>query len=184
MKLLSIAIGVAALTLLAGCIPSVYPLYTKETMVFEPKIIGEWYEEGTDNVWKFSQVDEFVYELLYTEHGEGSSFEVYAVKLDKFLFMDLFPAELNFKNELYKGSFLPMHHFARVDFSGDTLFLHMPDMDYFKKQIAEGKASVAHEVVNDGLMLTAKPEELQKFVLKYAAEDKAFSVESTLLRKK
>lgn len=172
-----------SLLFLAGCIPSLHPLYTRETLTTEPRLIGEWVEDGTENLWKFTQVDEFAMELVYTENNEPGLFEVYGVKLGEHLFMDIFPEELNFKNGLYKGSFLAVHNFAKLEFAGDSLHIYMLDGEYIKNQIEQGKTSVAHDVFDDDILLSAPPEELQKFILHYASDNKAFSVEITLLRK-
>ena len=36
-----------------GCLPSLYPLYTDQTVVFEEKLIGKW--SSDDGNWCFSQ---------------------------------------------------------------------------------------------------------------------------------
>lgn len=183
MRLCKLPVAVMVLLLAAGCIPSLHPLYTKETMITEPRLIGEWVEDGTDNLWKFSQVDEFAMELVYTENNEPGVFEVYGVKIGEHLFMDMFPEEPNFKNGLYKGSFLPVHNFARLEFVGDSLHVNMLDAEYIKNEIKQGKTTIAHELHNDEMLLTAPPEELQKFIIQYASDSRAFSVEITLLKK-
>ena len=52
-----------------------------------------------------------------------------------------------------------------------------------EKLLKEKPTAVKHEMVEDRLILTASTKELQKFVLKYADDDRVFTNEIVLDRK-
>ena len=57
LKLLVFPFGV--LLLLSGCIVrSLHPLYTDENVIFDTRLIGQWSEEGSKEIWEFSQQGE------------------------------------------------------------------------------------------------------------------------------
>ena len=53
-----------------------------------------------------------------------------------------------------------------------------------KKLLKEEPGAVKHELVEDGIILTASTEQLQQFVLKYADDERVFSEETILTRSK
>ena len=54
LKLLVFPFGI--LLLLSGCIVrSLHPLYTDENVIFDTRLIGQWAEEGSKEIWEFSQ---------------------------------------------------------------------------------------------------------------------------------
>src|ERR1041385_7372623 len=77
--------------LIAGCVRSLHPLYTDKDLVFEKDLIGTWAQkEGNKDTWIFQQSGENAYDLIHTQKGAPAKFEAHLVRLDKFLFFDLF----------------------------------------------------------------------------------------------
>jgi hypothetical protein len=37
---------------IVGCVPSLHELYTRETVVYDAALLGDW--EGEDTVWQFA----------------------------------------------------------------------------------------------------------------------------------
>ncbi|MDZ7345081.1 MAG: hypothetical protein ONA90_11280 [candidate division KSB1 bacterium] len=171
--------------LLAGCVvPSLHPLFTEADLVFDPNLIGTWAKEGEENTWTFQKGGGKAYDFIYTEKGTPAQFEAHLVRLDKFLFLDTYPEEPDIDNDLYKLHLIPAHHFFRIWITGDTLRLAALDPDWLKNMIDQKKVNIAHERVEDTIVLTAPTKALQEFVLKYAEDAEAFSDPTEIYRQK
>lgn len=161
-----------------SCIFSLHPLYTKETITYDSKIEGKWSDGDVDSndgpiTWEFKRKQQG-YELIrYSEDVDTLSYEATLVKLGDYLFLDL-------KKELEDDSmddisfYLPTHNFAKVLFKENKLELVFFDDAYLEKLFKQRKIRLKHEVVDDTIVLTASSEELQKFIVKYANDPKAF----------
>lgn len=183
--------------MLGACVPvmSLHPLYTEKEAVFEEKMLGRWFDEDEDTAFEFSRSEESdkKYQLTLTdEDGRKGMFEAQLVKLEDKLFFDIYPEEFPCdiedanKTELFYNVFflIPAHTFAKVDYSEPRLKLTLTDDEKMKELLEADPNAVKFESVEDGLVLTASPKELQKFVLKYADDERLFSEETELVRKK
>jgi hypothetical protein len=184
--------------LLGGCVPvmSLRPLYTKENVVFDKKLLGTWVDEPNEAeiTWQFKSIDEpkNAYKLIFTgEDGMKGSFVAHLVKLQDRLFLDVYPSELPWEpqdpNKMewpYNTLFLiPAHTFVKIDSVGPKLKMRLMLETQLKKLLDENPDAIAHVVIEDRPVLTASTKELQAFVLKYADSDKVFTDEIVLERK-
>ncbi len=169
---------------LTGCVPSLHPLFTDKDLVFDQALVGTWVDEDGKNIWEFKKSEENSYELVYTENESPAKFEAHLVKLEKFLFLDLFPKEPEIKNGFYKGHLIRAHSFARIWMEGDSLHLAALDSDWLKDMIDKKKVKIGHDWIDQGIILTEQTKDLQKFAVKYAEDSKAFSNRSELHRQK
>jgi hypothetical protein len=177
-----IMLGVAIF--LTGCVPSLHPLFTDKDLIFDPALLGSWVDEDGKNIWEFQKSGENAYELVYTENEEPAKFQAHLVKLGDFLFLDIFPEEPEMKNGLYKGLLIPAHGFSRIWIERDSVRLAYMDPDWLKEMINKKKVKIGYDLIDQGLILTAPTEDLQKFAVKYAEDDKAFSVKTELHRQR
>lgn len=146
-----------------------------------------------DDITKFYHLS-----IVGDEDGKGlraaSSCAACLVKVGDRLFLDVFPdrfpsgerdaedvQETKFPWNVF--FFQPIHTFFRVDSIGEKLVMRMTDDDGFKDLIKAAPNAVKHEIVDDRLILTASPEELQAFVTKYAGDERLFASDLTLSRK-
>ena len=176
------ALGVVVLV--AGCVPSLHPLYTEEDLVYDPALVGTWTEEESEDTWTFRKLGDKGYDLIYTEGGVPARFEAHLVTVGEFLFLDTYPGEPDIKNGFYLIHLVPAHTFLRIGIEGDVLRYAMLDLDWLKKMIAEEKVDIGHEEMEGGILLTAPPKELQEFLMKYAEDDKGFPDPKELHRQK
>jgi hypothetical protein len=184
---------------LGGCIPvaSVHCLYTKETAVFEEKLLGTWVQEPNKpkTIWEFTRDDKEpnnVYKLIFTdEEGKKGSFVVVMVKLQDKLFLDAYPSEVPWEMEdpnqmkwPYDSFFLiPAHTFIKVDAIEPQLKLRVTMDDKMDELLKENPNAIEHILIDDRIVLTAKTKVLQEFVLKYADDERLFTDEVALDRK-
>ena len=184
--------------LMGGCVPvmSLRPLYTKENVVFDKKLIGTWADDPNepDITWQFKSIDEpnNAYKLIFTDdEGLKGSFVAHLVKLQDKLFLDVYPSELPWDpedpNEIewpYNTLFLiPTHTVVKIDSVGPKLKMRLMLETQLKKLLEENPDAIAHVFVEDRPVLTASTKELQAFVLKYADDDKLFTDEIVLERR-
>ena len=198
--------------LLGGCIPvkSIQPLYTKENVVFEKKLVGTWVDDpnSPNTTWEFKRVvvdsnneskfelfgePEKAYELIFSDNeGKRGSFFAHLVKLENRLFLDVYPSQWphmpqdpNKVEWLYNHLFfMPVHTFIKVDSIKPQLKMRLTNESEMKKLFEEDPNALKHTLVEESLILTASTKELQAFVLKYANDSRVFTDETILSRKK
>ena len=192
-RLLYIGILLALLTL-TGCYTlSIHPLYTEETAVFEPRLLGTWGD--LNEAWTFKRgEDENSYRLVVSkdismdelETVEGYDhriivdenpqvdgvFEVHLIRIDTVLLIDFYPAEPEGANELYVSHVIPAHSFARIHIAGDSLYMAYFDNQWFEDGLRKGDFELKHEKVEDMKVLTANTEDIQRFISEHI--DQAF----------
>jgi len=158
-----------AALLMAGCLPSLHPLYNDKTLIFKEELIGKW--AGDDSIWQFSRAGEKEYELrIRDDQKELGRFSAHLIEIKGLMFLDLFPDDepLEDLDDFYKIHILPVHTFMKVDQINPNLRLRMIDYDEVKKMIENNPNIIKHEAVNDDrIVLTASTEELQNFVVEH-----------------
>jgi hypothetical protein len=198
--------------LLGGCVPvmSLHPLFTEENLVFEEKLLGTWVDDPNSpkSTWEFKRVEDSAQKegelnppkkpekaykliLLNNEDNTKGSFYAHLIKLEDRLFLDVYPSRLPCAqpdpNEdwLLNTFFLiPSHSFVIIDSIEPRLKMRWTNQDELKKLLKEKPDAVKHELVEDGIILTASTEQLQPFVFKYADDERVFSEETILTRSK
>lgn len=196
---------------LSGCVVySFYPIYTNKDLFPNDILTGEWSEnEGTQvnnetySSWSFKhpfkgkgknvEIDSLSYILtLKTKEDstvKSSEFIVHLIELDSVYLLDFYMENYMPNNENVSfASFhvIPVHTFAKLTVEKNKLTINWFDQDWLTDLINENKIRIKHENNGDIVLLTAQPDEMQKFVKKYINSPEAFeeglSVE--LIRKK
>ncbi len=178
------------LLLFSGCVVfSFYPLYTKDDLFPNDLLLGEWID-GDSAIWKFEykyngehkpeNVDSTAYILHIKEKDTNElsyqSLLVHIVKLEGNYFLDFY-LEDYFKDDnvnFFDLHVLPVHSFAKVELKEDQAYIRWFDPDWLKKLIDQNRIRIHHENNGEHILLTAKPAELQKFVIKYVHSEEAF----------
>ena len=170
---MKIAVFYLTALILGGCLlPSLHPLYTDEDLVFEEKLIGKWLQDDGSTIWQFKPGSGKSYELRVFDGKEGR-FQAHLLTLEDFLFLDLFPAEPNLKeNDFYKWHLLPVHTFMAVDQLDPNL--HLRAMNPEPQPLKDDPNLLKSEHTADRLVLTAPTEELQQFVIEYINTEGVF----------
>ena len=165
---------VACAFLLTACVPSLHPLYTKETTVFREELIGIWKEkpqEEDDASWTFQKGEEKSYKLTIQNKEAKSHFDARLVKLGEHLFLDLQPDGKSLEDakveDFYKAALVPGHLIIKVKL-GEKLEMQLLEQDYIKNN----PKALAHTIVDsDRVVITASTAELQAFMKKHAETD-------------
>lgn len=158
---------IGLLFLMAGCIPSVHPLYTEQDLIFDSSLIGEWVNQDGNESWTFTKSAGKEYKLVYMDKdARKGEFVVHLLKVDDRRFLDLYPVSPDLKeNDFYKGHLLPVHTFMRVEQIEPTFQMAILKLDWLKKFLQENPGAIRHEKVDDSILLTADPKELQGFLM-------------------
>jgi len=196
--------------LLGGCVPvlSLQPLFTKQTLAFDEKLLGTW-AEGSDDPevsWQFGRlessavnalpdelkdVSEKLYRLnLRDKEGRKGVLIAALVRLDGKLFLDVFPDKFPSgqddveKMDLFYNAFLFVraHTFIRVELNGTDLTLQLTNDDKLQTLIDADPNVIGSVAADDRIVLTAPTAALQAFVTKYAADERVFADEIVLKR--
>jgi hypothetical protein len=175
---------IALLICATGCVPSLYPLYTDSDLIQNPQLEGRWVNNDRTETWEFSLAEDSIsYDLTYTENERDDTkhFKAHLLMLDSLIYLDTYPVE-EIKNDFYRLHLIPAHVFGRVEMEGDTLGLALFNTDWLRDMIKKGTVEIAHENVEEGLVLTAPTGKLQQLIIKHAKEPRAFSDLSVLHR--
>mgnify|MGYP001577911030 FL=1 len=168
---------------ISGCLRSLHPLYSDKTLEFNQKLVGTWADPDS-NIWTFVQSGPKAYDLVHTEKRSPGRFEARLVKLGQFMFLDIFPKEPVMENGFYKFHLIPVHTISRIWIEQEKVRMAMLNLDWFKEQVEKKKIKFSHERRDNEILLTASTADLQKFVVKYANDPKAFAEPGELRRMK
>jgi len=157
---------VAGMLTLSGCfdMPSVYPLYTDQTTVAEPRLVGAWQtKDGKEHMFVKLTGDR-EYRLTYiVDKGEGSLWELRVVKLGETSVADVMAVGVD-------NAFIPAHYFLALSFDGAVLKVWFLDSSPLREKAGkEGLAYVRGK--KDEVVLTAPTASLAAFLQKNLADE-------------
>jgi hypothetical protein len=185
MKKHRIGILLGVVVALTGCVPSLHPLYTDEDLIFDPALVGTWGDEDSQDTWTFAKSGEKEYRLVYTDQeGKKGKFVAHLLKVDGRMYLDLFPDEPDLEaNDFYKGHLLPVHSFMRIATIEPNLRCASVNPEWLDEFLKQNPDAIKHERLEDGVVLTAQPKELQAFLAKHDTTEGAFGDFSDMVRK-
>ena len=175
----------------SGCVIwSFYPLYTEKDL-FENEILTGTWTDGDSLQWKFEHpergnpksIDKKSYHLHLTDYDKKeTNYDVNIIQLDGIYFLDFYVTDIDGANSsdsdaklnYWNLHVIPVHTFAKLTATNNTLQINWFDGDWLKEQIEGKKIKIQHEKSEEILLLTAKTADLQKLVVKYANTEAAF----------
>jgi len=170
----------------SGCwVRSLNPIYTEKDVTFDPKLVGTWVvadDDGEEETMVFRRSGENAYELVYVSRGKAGTFDAKLVKIDDTLFVDISPKPPQGFEGGYTLHLIRSHSFVKIEIGEKETRIIPLDHEWLKKALDAGKVKLAHEVVDELVVLTASTEDLQKFLRTHADDKKAFPKASVLRR--
>jgi hypothetical protein len=157
----------AILTVIVGCIPSLNPVYTDETLTFEPALLGVWRQPDANALWDFKKFDDKSYRLSYTDdNGQIGHFVGRLARLEGELFLDLYPEEVKSEgNGFYKFHVVPIHSIYRVKQADGQLKLAAIDFQWLDSYLTQHPDEIDTATFGGRKMITGPTPDVQKFVL-------------------
>jgi hypothetical protein len=184
-----------AIFILQGClVKSLHPFYTEKDIIYKKELLGQWTDKDSAT-WEIRQhmrttgilkpqVPDESYEISLTDNKGTSHFLAHLFKLEGQAYLDFLPTDIACGNDLAGVHLVAAHSLARVDFSGGRITISWYNEDWLVDLFNKNKIRIAHERVpydpdlkGSGSMeviLTARTEELQKFIIKYGNDPEAF----------
>jgi hypothetical protein len=159
--------AIAVLVAVAGCIPSLNPIYLRENLVFDPAVIGEWKQPKSNERWQFTKRDEKSYNLVYTdEQGQQGRFIAHLADIQGIRVLDLFPNEAQLDaNGFYKFHLVPIHTVYLVRRTQGSVELAGINYAWLEDYLADHPQAIQHATFGGRKMITAPTEQVQSFVL-------------------
>jgi hypothetical protein len=179
----------AAVFLLAGCFPTLYPLFTEKDLVFEDDLLGCWTHE--DSTWTFERQNNDSYMLTIVEKDDEDvvqgKFAAHLLKLEGVQYLDIQPVDVD---EIKIPGFsqiclYPVHLFMKVDEISPELKLSFMDPEWLEEYLKKNPEELPAIPKNKSHplpLITASTPRLQAFVKKHAANPEAWSETGLLSR--
>jgi hypothetical protein len=179
-----LALGLLMLVM-NSCVYSLFPIYTDDTLVFLPGLIGQWEMEGKSeeyiefgslsveknklqNSLEGSAKQEKSYRIEITEGAEKEVYIGHIAKIGKDHFLDLYPMED------YSSNLIPVHTFIKLKITNNQLDLTAFNLEKLNKLFESNLIRLRHENVDGTVLITAQPKEIQKFIDQYSDDETVF----------
>lgn len=186
MKLKAIISIALVMLLFQGCIvKSLHPFYSKKDLTFRKELLTTW-EDQDGGKWNIhaSKDSPNAYEMHWSKpNAEEVVFLSHLFTLDDQLYFDFFPVTGTGNTmAIFDMHMMPTHSIAKVQMLTDQeVHILWFNEEWLKLLFDENRIKISHEVVNDetqrdskAYVLTASTEELQKFILKFGKDPRAF----------
>lgn len=189
-----VILGLAGIVV--SCIPSLYPLYRQKDLLIDNRLEG-LYETDENDYWKIRRLDPdfeklkggwgqyntgYSYKLSVREDEELEEFALHLLKLGEDLYLDFFPVDYVIRHDFLDMHMVPTHIFAKVELTEQAMIIHFFDIEWLEDLIEEKRIKISHVELQDRYLLSAKTEELQKFITKFANDSTTFLDCDTLWR--
>lgn len=159
---------ILGLMVLAGCVPSLNPVYRPEDLVFDSSVVGTWTQKGEKARWEFLKRDEKSYRLVYTDNeGRQGRFVAHLARIEGDLFLDLFPEESEIDaNSFYAFHLVPIHTIYLVRQTKPGLELAAINFKWLEEELNKQPATVQSSTLNGRKLITAPTDEVRAFIVK------------------
>ena len=184
-----------AIFLLQGClVKSLHPFFTERDIIFKKELLGNWTDKDSA-AWEIRQhmrtigflkpqVPDKSYDITLTDNKGSSHFVANLFRLQDQLYLDFYPTEISCQNDLAEFHLVATHSLAKIEFSGGKIIINWYNEEWLLGLFNKNKIRIAHERVpydadqqdpeSMQVILTARTEELQKFIIKYGNDPEAF----------
>jgi len=178
---------------LVGCVLSLNPLYRDDKdLTFDPDLVGAW-QTDNEETWEFQKAGELDYKLGYTDKdGKQGEFSAHMVKLGEKRYLDLLLTGDPIKDntaDFYRWHVVRAHGIVRIDRTKEGFALTCADLDKWRQWLDEHPDAIAHVIAGESnskdgqLVLTAKTEDLRKFISGPMDKPEFWGKATELLRK-
>ncbi len=190
MKSKSVILSSLLVVFLSGCMVfSFYPLYTEEDLFPNDLLVGGWVDADSIT-WQFDfnyfgkpvlenrDSTAFILRMKEKDSQEFSKqeFLVRVIELGGHYFLDFYMEEYLKENDLtfFDLHLMPVHTFAKLELDGDDAKISWFSSAWLEELIEQNRTHIRHENNGNHILLTAKPQELQEFVVRYVNAPDAF----------
>lgn len=196
MKTKSFIVIVVMAFLLNSClIKSLHPFYFEKDVIFQKELIGDYIDQDSAK-WEIRQhkiskgffngdsLDNSYDVSYYGKDVTKNLFNVHIFKLNGNTYLDFFPLkEFESNEELTSYHIIYSHSLAKIEAtSGSDIKISWFNESWLNTLFKENRIRISHEVISNpdnkkeepSYALTASTAELQKFIIKYGNDPRAF----------
>jgi hypothetical protein len=146
----------------SSCVPSLQPLFGPADTFDDPGILGTWREGKIDRTWVVTRGKDSTLAIRCTEDGESRTLRGRLGRIGNDVFLDLYPdQDLDLKNTLFAGHFLPVHCFYKIERKGREMTVRGLDDDVEEAAARSGDARI--RMSEDTPVFVGTTPELQQF---------------------
>ncbi len=169
---------------LAGCVPSLNPLYDEKNVVDYPRLVGLWTatDGGGHLVFTKDPASRFYRAVLLETKSSPVVFQAAVVRLGTDLYLDLIPeVPPSYGTSAYVNLHVTLWHtFAKLQVSDREMRLRTADPIWLKNYLQTDPNAIAHFSSKGMIYLTADTPQLQEFAAKH---DAFFSHDASLFKR-
>ena len=178
-------VAYGSLLLTTACVPSLYPLYTDDDVVFDPAVVGTWIDDD-DATWTLEERSSgHGYRLTIVEEDVSMDFAARLVRLGEYRFLDIYPED-DSRDDFLGSHFVAAHTFWKLSIEDETMRLVGLNPDWLADGLEDGTVQLTYSRWGhdgDDVLLTAKTRELQEFIVAHAENAEAFDTVVRLHRR-
>lgn len=188
----SLSGAVLAVSLLAaGCAtPSVHPIYTDDTLVTDPAVVGTWKQPGERPTYTLTRVGDGYHMVVKSDDPRDPEQWEFAVRLTqigahRYADVTAVEEEREAHEDHWGPLFVPTHMFCRYALERDALDVWMLSRAWLRKAAGDGTVALASTPLNkDTTLITAETLQLRAFLEKHGGDAAAFPDHTRLERVK
>ena len=127
--------------------------------------------------------DQMAYRMTFVNGDEKYKYEVHLAQIGDDIFMDLYATDDSFSDSAFGSNvWFPVHTFMKLELDNDQLTITQFDLEKMNKLFDSNLIRMKHENIDGTVLITAKPEEIQKFLKKYSRDESVFDEVETYSR--
>ena len=119
------------------------------------------------------------YKVTVVEEGVPTEYLGHIAQIGDDYFLDMYPLT-EYSSGTFSGHYFPVHTFYKVELVNGKLNLVFFDMEKLKELFESNLIRLRHEYVNEKVLITAQPKEIQKFLDKYSDDETVFHDHDTV----
>lgn len=186
------------LIFLSSCLTTLFPIFHVQDVIYNRTLLGYWKcsdksgetgfiaftNIGNDRKGELPEAVRIIAEkgYLVTRSDQNNQplaqYFVFLLKIGKYYYLDYYPAEMPSKKMVskeYKDHCIKLHSNYRCDIKGvNSLELRLFDAGFVLDLLGQHQINIKHETTDDGELITASTDDLQKFIGKYSDNPKAY----------
>lgn len=123
------------------------------------------------------------YKMVVTENNEQFVYHAHVAQIGEDLFLDLYPLP-EFSDEAFWSNLFPVHTFMKVKLVDGKMELTQFNLDKLNKLFESNLVRLRHEMVDGTVLITAQPQEIQKFLDRYSKDESVFESKEVYIKSK
>lgn len=113
------------------------------------------------------------YKMVVKQNKERYVYQAHIAQIGEDMFLDLYPLP-EFSDAAFGANLFPVHTFMKLNMKDGKLELTQFDLDKLNKLFESNLIRLRHEMVDGVALISAQPQEIQKFLDKYSSDESVF----------